>query len=42
VKSATSHALGSVTVWNLPGFLPFILTQIENQSRRQYLLLHSL
>jgi cullin-associated NEDD8-dissociated protein 1 len=42
VKSAASHALGSVTVGNLPGFLPFILTQIENQSRRQYLLLHSL
>jgi len=42
VKSAASHALGSVTVGNLPAFLPFILTQIEAQPRRQYLLLHSL
>uniref|UniRef100_A0A0P6FDL4 Cullin-associated NEDD8-dissociated protein n=1 Tax=Daphnia magna TaxID=35525 RepID=A0A0P6FDL4_9CRUS len=42
VKSAASHALGSVAVGNLPAFLPFILTQIETQSRRQYLLLHSL
>ena len=42
MKSAASHALGSVAVGNLPAFLPFILTQIEAQSRRQYLLLHSL
>nr|CAG4640607.1 EOG090X00HY [Eulimnadia texana] len=42
VKSAASHALGAVTVGNLPAFLPFILTQIEAQPRRQYLLLHSL
>nr|CAG4641437.1 EOG090X00HY [Eurycercus lamellatus] len=42
VKSAASHALGSVAVGNLPAFLPFILTQIEAQPRRQYLLLHSL
>nr|CAG4647643.1 EOG090X00HY [Moina brachiata] len=42
VKSAASHALGAVAVGNLTAFLPFILTQIETQSRRQYLLLHSL
>ena len=42
VKSAASHALGSVAVGNLATFLPFILTQIEAQPRRQYLLLHSL
>nr|CAG4642282.1 EOG090X00HY [Evadne anonyx] len=42
VKSAASHALGSVAVGNLETFLPFILTQIEAQSWRQYLLLHSL
>lgn len=42
MKSAASHALGSVAVGNLPAFLPFILTQIEAQPRRQYLLLHSL
>ena len=42
VKSAASHALGSVAVGNLETFLPFILAQIEAQPRRQYLLLHSL
>nr|CAG4638230.1 EOG090X00HY [Cyclestheria hislopi] len=42
VKSAASHALGAVSVGNLTAFLPFILTQIEAQPRRQYLLLHSL
>ncbi|XP_046445430.1 cullin-associated NEDD8-dissociated protein 1-like [Daphnia pulex] len=42
VKSAASLALGSVAVGNLPAFLPFILTQIETQSRSQYLLLNSL
>ena len=42
VKSAASHALGSVAVGNLAAFLPFILAQIEVQPRRQYLLLHSL
>nr|CAG4643698.1 EOG090X00HY [Lepidurus arcticus] len=42
VKSAASHALGSVALGNLPAFLPFILQQIEAQAKRQYLLLHSL
>ncbi|XP_053618217.1 cullin-associated NEDD8-dissociated protein 1 [Plodia interpunctella] len=42
VKSAASYALGSVAVGNLPEFLPFILTEIEAQPKRQYLLLHSL
>lgn len=42
VKSAASHALGAVAVGNLAWFLPFILTEIEGQSKRQYLLLHSL
>nr|CAG4651567.1 EOG090X00HY [Triops cancriformis] len=42
IKSAASHALGSVALGNLPAFLPFILQQIEAQAKRQYLLLHSL
>lgn len=42
VKAAASHALGAIAVGNLPKFLPFILTEIEGQSKRQYLLLHSL
>ncbi|XP_071111936.1 cullin-associated NEDD8-dissociated protein 1-like [Haliotis cracherodii] len=42
VKSAASYALGNVSVGNLPKFLPFVLQEIENQPKRQYLLLHSL
>ena len=33
---------GNVSVGNLPKFLPFVLSEIEKQPRRQYLLLHSL
>ena len=33
---------GNVSVGNLPKFLPFVLQEIENQPKRQYLLLHSL
>lgn len=42
VKSAASFALGSVSVGNLQEYLPFVLTEIENRNKRQYLLLHSL
>ncbi|KAK5639691.1 hypothetical protein RI129_012183 [Pyrocoelia pectoralis] len=42
VKSAASYALGSVSIGNLQQYLPFILQEIENQPKRQYLLLHSL
>uniref|UniRef100_A0A131XVQ6 Putative tata-binding protein-interacting protein n=1 Tax=Ixodes ricinus TaxID=34613 RepID=A0A131XVQ6_IXORI len=42
VKTAASFALGSVSVGNLPEYLPFLLREIGEQPRRQYLLLHSL
>ncbi|KAG8058199.1 hypothetical protein GUJ93_ZPchr0002g24537 [Zizania palustris] len=42
IKSAASYALGNIAVGNLSKYLPFILNQIDNQQRRQYLLLHSL
>lgn len=42
VKSAASFALGSVAVGNLAKFLPFILVEITNAPKRQYLLLQSL
>ncbi|XP_022915623.1 cullin-associated NEDD8-dissociated protein 1 [Onthophagus taurus] len=42
IKSAASYALGSVCIGNLPHYLPFILNEIQNQPKRQYLLLHSL
>lgn len=42
IKSAASYALGNIAVGNLQKYLPFILDQIDNQQRKQYLLLHSL
>ncbi|KAH9373876.1 hypothetical protein HPB48_016148 [Haemaphysalis longicornis] len=42
VKTAASFALGSVSVGNLNEYLPFVLKEIGEQPRRQYLLLHSL
>ncbi|XP_024525263.1 cullin-associated NEDD8-dissociated protein 1 isoform X2 [Selaginella moellendorffii] len=42
IKSAASYALGNVAVGNLSKYLPFILGQIDRQSKLQYLLLHSL
>ncbi|KAF5287245.1 hypothetical protein FQR65_LT12289 [Abscondita terminalis] len=42
VKSAASYGLGSVAIGNLQQYLPFILQEIEDQPKRQYLLLHSL
>lgn len=42
VKTAASFALGNVSVGNLTEYLPFVLKEIGEQPRRQYLLLHSL
>ncbi|XP_026434971.1 cullin-associated NEDD8-dissociated protein 1-like isoform X1 [Papaver somniferum] len=42
IKSAASYALGNIAVGNLSTYLPFILDQIDNQQKKQYLLLHSL
>lgn len=42
IKSAASFALGNIAVGNLSKYLPFILDQIDNQQKKQYLLLHSL
>ncbi|NXI58463.1 CAND1 protein, partial [Chloroceryle aenea] len=42
VKSAASYALGNISVGNLKEYLPFMLTEIGSQPKRQYLLLHSL
>lgn len=42
IKSAASYALGSIAIGNLRQYLPIILKEIENQPKRQYLLLHSL
>uniref|UniRef100_A0A915KC78 Cullin-associated and neddylation-dissociated 1 n=1 Tax=Romanomermis culicivorax TaxID=13658 RepID=A0A915KC78_ROMCU len=41
-KSAASQALGSLAVGNLGKYLPFVLSEIQSQPKRQYLLLHSL
>ncbi|CAM6099751.1 unnamed protein product [Calypogeia fissa] len=42
IKGAASYALGNIAVGNLAQYLPFILSQIDTQSKLQYLLLHSL
>ncbi|KAL2090831.1 hypothetical protein ACEWY4_013094 [Coilia grayii] len=42
IKSAASCALGNICVGNLEEYLPFMLTEIGSQPKRQYLLLHSL
>lgn len=42
IKGAASYALGNIAVGNLGQYLPFILSQIDSQSKLQYLLLHSL
>lgn len=42
IKTAASFALGAVAVGNLTHYLPFVLKEIDSQSKRQYLLLHSL
>lgn len=41
-KSAASFALGSTAVGGLKEMLPFILNEIKSNSKRQYLLIHSL
>lgn len=42
VRSAASYALGNVSAGNLQKYLPFILSEIQSNQKRQYLLLHSL
>ena len=42
VRAAASYALGSVCAGNLQSYLPFILSEIHQNPKRQYLLLHSL
>jgi cullin-associated NEDD8-dissociated protein 1 len=42
IKSAASYALGNISTGNLKKFLPFLLTEISREERRQYLFLHAL
>ncbi|XLR34414.1 hypothetical protein S83_062314 [Arachis hypogaea] len=42
IKYDASYALGNIAVGNLPKYLPFILDQIDNRQKKQYLLFHSL
>ncbi|XP_031563225.1 cullin-associated NEDD8-dissociated protein 1-like isoform X2 [Actinia tenebrosa] len=42
IKSAASFALGKITAGNLTLYLPFLLKEIEQSPKKQYLLLHSL
>ncbi|ORX91195.1 Cullin-associated NEDD8-dissociated protein 1 [Basidiobolus meristosporus CBS 931.73] len=42
IKSAAAFALGNVAVGNVPKYLPIIIDEIKGQSKKQYLLFHSL
>lgn len=42
IKTAASYALGSLAVGNLKKYLPFLLKEINENPKRQYLLLHAL
>jgi cullin-associated NEDD8-dissociated protein 1 len=42
VKSAASYALGYLSLGNLNKYIPFILNEIDANSKRQYLLFNSL
>lgn len=42
VKSAASYALGYLSLGNLNKYIPFILNEINLQTKKQYLLLNSL
>jgi cullin-associated NEDD8-dissociated protein 1 len=42
VKSAASYALGYLSLGNLHKYIPFILNEIDTNSKRQYLLFNSL
>jgi cullin-associated NEDD8-dissociated protein 1 len=42
-KDLSNHVhIENIAVGNLSKYLPFILDQIDNQQKKQYLLLHSL
>lgn len=42
MKSAASYALGYLSLGNLQKYIPFILHEIDTNSKRQYLLFNSL
>lgn len=42
VKTAAAYAFGSVAIGNLSAFLPALLTEMKQQPKKQYLLLHAL
>lgn len=42
VKSAASYALGYLSLGNLEKYIPFILNEIDSNTKRQYLLFNSL
>jgi cullin-associated NEDD8-dissociated protein 1 len=42
VKFAAAFALGNICVGNIPKYLPMIISQIKDQPKKRYLLLHAL
>jgi len=42
VKTAAAYSFGSLAIGNLPAFLPALLSEMEQQPKKQYLLMHAL
>lgn len=42
IKTAAAYAFGSVAIGNLQCFLPALLNEMQQQPKKQYLLLHAL
>jgi len=42
VKSAAAFALGNISVGNVRKYLPIVISEIKNDPKKRYLLLHAL
>jgi hypothetical protein len=42
VKTAAAYSFGSLAIGNLSAFLPALLSEMKQQPKKQYLLLHAL
>ncbi|KAL1924349.1 uncharacterized protein VTP21DRAFT_7384 [Calcarisporiella thermophila] len=42
IKSAAAYALGNISVGNVQRYLPVVISEIKEQPKRRYLLLHAL
>lgn len=42
MKTAAAYSFGALAIGNLPTFVPALLKEMEEQPKKQYLLLHAL